>query len=420
VTAAWRGRPGDRLGPWTLEEPLGQGGFSEVWRARRSPRDPAFALKLVTHPEHVAQLRAEAESLARVRGPGIVSVHELDLLHDPPYLVMDLVPGGNLRQREARRRAPDVVRALETIEPLLEVLARVHREGVVHGDLKPENILLERDGSLRVADFGLSRRIAQRTATLSVSLSLEDARLAGTLDYMAPEQRAGQKPTAKSDVYACGVLLYELLTGVRPQGVFKLPGALSAAVPPAVDRLVACALAQDPRHRFATAGAMLRFLRAHPREEWKSLASAHRHLSGLLSGGSVASLAEPPLFLFSLALVVGPWWFMLFGFVGQEVVQPARAFLGSLLGVVATLAAYALVRPGLVARRGEMVRLQARLEQQIQTGRRWSGEEPDDDDDGLVRLTTLSPAGEDLRARVSRAQAGLEIRVRPRPPSSPT
>ena len=114
---------------------------------------------------------------------------------------------------------------------MLEILGRVHRDGVVHGDLKPENVLFQ-DGDLHLADFGLSRRIAQRSATLSVSLSLEDARLAGTLDYMAPEQREGEKPTPRSDVFAMGVILYELLMGERPQGVFAMPSKRHRGLPP--------------------------------------------------------------------------------------------------------------------------------------------------------------------------------------------
>lgn len=248
------------VGRWTLEEAIGRGGFSEVWRARSG--DEVVALKLLVHDVHGAALQKEATALGVVRGEGIVRTIEAGLDATPPYLALDLLAGGDLRARLAEaggRFRPS--EALLVVERILEVLARVHREGVVHADMKPENVLFDAEGSLHLSDFGLSRRISQQTATLSVSLSLADARLAGTLDYMAPEQREGAKPTPGCDVFAVGVILHELLLGERPLGVLAKPSERDEHLPPLVDRVLARALAANPRDRYPHAGAFLKDLR---------------------------------------------------------------------------------------------------------------------------------------------------------------
>ncbi len=295
MSAPFRGQADQLVGPYRLVKPLGQGGFSEVWRAQRGA-GPHVALKILLHPEHVAQLRQEASALAVVRGPGIVPVHDVALEHDPPYMALGLLEGGDLRSRlqgsiwtapvlnlhdPANRRLPPL-EAIGIFEKLLAILARVHQDGVVHGDLKPENLLFDAAGTLTVGDFGLSRRISQRSASLSVSLSLDDARIAGTLDYMAPEQRAGERPTTRSDVYAAGVILYEMLVGERPQGRFRMPCRVDRRIPPVVDRVVACALAEDARNRFPDAGAMLRWHRAGMASDWAELAVAFENVDRAL------------------------------------------------------------------------------------------------------------------------------------------
>ncbi len=362
---------GEQVGPWTLLSPVGRGGFSEVWRARSNLGEEA-ALKLLIHPEHVGQLRQEASALALVRGDGIVPIRAIGLDDDPPWIALTLLDGGNLRQRMRKELIAPASQILY-FERILDVLARVHREGIVHGDLKPENVLFTRGDQLFLADFGLSRRIAQRSASLSVSLSLEDARLAGTLDYMAPEQRAGDKPDARSDVYAAGVILYELLTGERPQGVFKMPSDLDPSLPPVVDRLIACSLAQDPRHRFASAGPMLAFLRAGVTSDWKELASAQRRLEALVRLSAAGQAHDGATTLKAAAIALGTMSIILAGtkqLGGAE--ELTRFFLGCLAGVLAVATVLRAARPWLAARFDAIVELKRKVELQIRTGGEWS------------------------------------------------
>ncbi len=373
-------KAGDRIGPWTLRRPVGRGGFSEVWvahldnpRLERPIHTGEAALKLLIHPEHRDQLRAEAAALSLVKGRGVVPIYDMDLAGDPPWIALELLHGGNLRVRMQAEMMPSTT-AISIFERILSILARVHREGIVHGDLKPENVLYGERNELLLADFGLSRRISQRSASLSVSLSLEDVRLAGTLDYMAPEQRSGEKPTTRSDVYACGVILYELLTRERPQGVFKMPSEIDRSLPPVVDRLIACSLAQDPRHRFASAGAMLAFLRAGVAGDWQELAKAHARLSTLAHSSHAAEAAQTEVLftamgieVATMAIVTSP---VSFPTAGEHI---TRFGAGAAVASGIFVASLPLVQPWLARRAATIYALRAQIEEQIKTGQRWKG-----------------------------------------------
>src|SRR5581483_11040214 len=204
--------------------------------------------------------------------PNIVRAMGFDPYADPPYLVMEYVPGVSLRQliSEKSLRIPDAVSIMRQV---LAGLSYAHKNGIVHRDIKPENILIHEraktdgyaaEGVVKVTDFGLGRA-ASKTAVGSIvySQSLGDdagKEIAGTLDYMAPEQRAGGDTDARADLYACGVVLYEMLTGERPAGT-DLPSDLNNSVPRHLDEAFKHSYARLEK-RFATADEFARALAA--------------------------------------------------------------------------------------------------------------------------------------------------------------
>jgi serine/threonine protein kinase len=264
--------PGVTLSGHLISAEIGAGGFSRVFRAEPVGGGPAVAIKVAVRSELVQALRAEGAVLRRLQGPRFVKILEEHLDDDPPYFVLELCEKGDLRARlekaEKRRLPPEEVEKLA--RGILEGVAFAHDEGVVHGDLKPENVLLDAAGAPKIADLGLSRahRLQLlRGAALEGSLATDsERRIRGTFDYLAPETRKGEEITPASDVYALGVLLYELLTGQRPLGVFPLPRALlgreGVTVSKALDRVIARALAHDTAERYPDASLMLADLEA--------------------------------------------------------------------------------------------------------------------------------------------------------------
>jgi serine/threonine protein kinase len=234
-----------------LEAMLGRGGMGEVWRARdRSGRPVALKLLLQTQEqsfEHLARFQREAAVLARLTHPNIVRLHEYGTAARTPYFTMKLIEGPTLRQMiSSRALAPH--ESLEVISCVGRAIDYAHRCGVVHRDLKPSNVML--DGTQpTVVDFGIALREGEQMTT--------QGSVMGTLDYMPPEQtRDSHAVDGRADTYALGMMLYELLCGELPRGLFKLPSERVAEVPPAVDDAIRQALASDPRDRFVTTGEL--------------------------------------------------------------------------------------------------------------------------------------------------------------------
>jgi len=264
--------PGVQLSGHLLSEEIGQGGFSRVFRAEPRGGGPAVAIKVAVRPELVTALREEGSVLRRLQGPRFVQILEEHFDEDPPYFVLELCEGGDLRAHldglEKKRLPPERVLALA--RGILEGVAFAHEEGVVHGDVKPENVLLTAAGEPKIADLGLSRarrrELLARKNEIDASIGTEKSKVRGTFDYLAPEVRAGGAITTRSDVYALGVLVYELLVGARPLGLFALPAAILAkegvTVAPELDRIVARALAHEPADRYEDAAQMLADLMA--------------------------------------------------------------------------------------------------------------------------------------------------------------
>ncbi|BBZ13451.1 protein kinase domain-containing protein [Mycobacterium branderi] len=252
-------------GRYRVAAKIATGGTSTVYRGVDERLDRPVALKVMDSryagdEQFLTRFRLEARSVARLKDPGLVAVYDQGLDARHPFLVMELIEGGTLRELLAERgpMPPHAVAAV--LRPVLGALAVAHHAGLVHRDVKPENVLISDDGEVKIADFGLVRAVAAAGIT-SASVIL------GTAAYLSPEQVRDGKATSRSDVYALGIVTYELLTGQTPfTGDSALsvayqrldtdvppPSARIAGVPTQFDTFVARATARDPARRFADA-----------------------------------------------------------------------------------------------------------------------------------------------------------------------
>ena len=245
-------------------ELLGRGGMGLVYKARQKSLNRLVALKILAperekDPSFARRFAVEAETLAKLGHPNIVTVHDFGQTDGLFYLVMEFVDGVSLRQvLQSGRMAPR--EALAIVPQICDALQYAHDHGIVHRDIKPDNILLDRRGHVKVADFGLARLVAARaqpagpaanffgTATLT-----EAGKIMGTPQYMAPEQK--ERPTEvdhRADIYALGVVLYQMLTGELPDKRLE-PPSKKVLVDVRLDEVVLRALEDDPARRYQQA-----------------------------------------------------------------------------------------------------------------------------------------------------------------------
>ena len=244
---------------------IAAGGTSTVYRGLDMRLDRPVALKVMDSryagdQQFLTRFQMEARTVARLKDPGLVAVYDQGLDARHPYLVMELIDGGTLRELLTERGPMPPHAVVAVLRPVLGGLAAAHRAGLVHRDVKPENILISDDGEVKIADFGLVRAVAAAKIT-STSVIL------GTAAYLSPEQVRDGDASPRSDVYAAGILVYELLTGRTPfSGDSALsvayqrletdvppPGSVITGVPAQFDELVECAAARDPADRYADA-----------------------------------------------------------------------------------------------------------------------------------------------------------------------
>jgi predicted Ser/Thr protein kinase len=233
-------------------EPLGAGGMGAVYKARQTNLDRLVALKVLPprdDPSFAERFTREARTLAKLNHPGIVQVYDFGRAGTHYYIVMEYVEGVNLRQA-GRSGQMTPAEALAVVPQICAALQFAHENGVVHRDIKPENILLDRNGQVKIADFGLAKLLG---ATGPVRLTGTHQAM-GTLHYMAPEQ--WEKPATvdhRADIYSLGVVFYELLTGELPLGRFAPPSE-KVHVDVRLDQVVLRALAKEPERRYQRAG----------------------------------------------------------------------------------------------------------------------------------------------------------------------
>ncbi|MDA3639751.1 protein kinase domain-containing protein [Mycobacterium xenopi] len=252
-------------GRYRVQAKIASGGTSTVYRGLDERLDRPVALKVMDaryagDQQFLTRFRLEARAVARLKHPGLVAVYDQGLDARHPFLVMELIEGGTLRELLVERGPMPPHAVVAVLRPVLGGLAVAHRAGLVHRDVKPENVLISDDGEVKIADFGLVRAVAAAKIT-SASVIL------GTAAYLSPEQVRDGDATASSDVYAVGILVYEMLTGRTPfSGDSPLavayqrldadvprPSTAIDGVPPQFDELVARATARDPADRYADA-----------------------------------------------------------------------------------------------------------------------------------------------------------------------
>jgi serine/threonine-protein kinase len=264
-------------GRYRLDAGIARGGMATVYRATDTRLERVVAVKvmravLADDPEFVARFTREARSAARLSSPDVVSVYDQgrDAATGAAYLVMEHVPGRTVRALLHEQGRLPAGQALALMEPVLRALAAAHAAGLVHRDVKPENLLLTTDGRLKVADFGLARAVETTTLTATTGLLL------GTVAYLAPEQVLDGRADPRTDVYAAGIVLWELLTGTPPYASdnplsvayrhvnedVPPPSTVVGGIPAAVDELVLRATRRDPAARPPDAGAFLAEVRA--------------------------------------------------------------------------------------------------------------------------------------------------------------
>ena len=327
--------PGARLGAYEIVGFLGAGGMGEVYRARDTRLERTVAIKilpeaLAADPQFRERFDREARTVSQLDHPHICAVYDVGEDAGTAYLVMQYLEGETLAARLERGALP-VAQALALAIQIAGALDAAHRAGIVHRDLKPGNIMLTKSGA-RLLDFGLAKVVAPAVATAGLSMApttpaalTEQGTILGTFQYMAPEQLEGREADARSDIFAFGCVLYEMLTGRKAfegKSHASLIGAImhaqpasvsaaGAATSPALDRIVAKCLAKDPEARWSSARDLADAL------SWTGEESA--------SGAAAAPVSQPaPL---------------------RRAFRPTALALLSLAFMGAGAAAYALLRP---------------------------------------------------------------------------
>ncbi len=322
---------GSKLGPYEIVAPLGAGGMGEVYRANDPRLGREVAVKVLpqavaSDPGRLRRFEQEARSASALNHPNILVVFDVGRQDGTSYLVTELLRGESLRERLAAGALPRR-RALEIAAEIARGLAAAHEQGIVHRDLKPENVFLTKDGGVKILDFGLAKLERPPASATAIGGAptvdqTEPGQLLGTAGYMSPEQARGEPATPRSDLFALGCILYEMLTGRRAFSRHSAVETMAAilrdeprplrevvpGVPAAVERLVAHCLEKEPAQRFQSAsdlafdldelaapGAAPTAPRARWRWGWPVVAAAVAAVAAVLLIVRPPRPASPPL-----------------------------------------------------------------------------------------------------------------------------
>jgi eukaryotic-like serine/threonine-protein kinase len=261
---------GHTLGHYRIRSKLGQGGMGEVFLAEDTRLKRDVALKTLSEvagaqPDRLARFAREAEAIAALNHPNIVTIYSFEEEDGLPFLTMELVDGQTLDETLPRGGMP-LGRLLEIAVTIADAVSSAHERGVIHRDLKPANVMLTREGRVKVLDFGLAKLAARDEPPGAAVTLTREGTLMGTLTYLSPEQLQGRPADARSDVFSIGIMLFELATGERPfvgqsgadvaSAILRDPppplASRRAGLPRQLDRIVEHCLEKDPERRFQT------------------------------------------------------------------------------------------------------------------------------------------------------------------------
>ncbi len=297
-------------GRYRLVELLGQGGMATIYRALDTQLGREVAVKLLRpeylrDPDFSSRFRQEAQNAASLSHPNVVTVYDYGEDPSGPFIVMEYVDGEDLATILRRNGALPPTQAARIAAAVARALAASHARGIVHRDVKPGNVLIGRDGRVKVVDFGIARAIAEAQMTLPGTTL-------GSVHYFSPEQARGENATNESDIFALGIVLYEMLTGTRPwegdsaagvalarlTGPVPDPALVRGSIPPDLAAITRKALARLPADRFASAAAMAEALEASRAPSATASAAAAGAAGGVAAGGIARSnptvVAYPP------------------------------------------------------------------------------------------------------------------------------
>src|SRR5580658_49195 len=269
---------GTKLGPYEVVSLIGSGGMGEVYKARdaRLGRDVAIKVlsnSIANESERLKRFEQEARAVAALNHPNILTIYEIETHDGNPYLVSELLEGETLQHR-LRDGALGVRKALDIAVQAANGVAAAHDKGIIHRDLKPANIFITADGRVKILDFGLAKLTQPETSPDVTQTNApeagpvtEEGVVLGTVGYMSPEQVRGKPADARSDIFALGTILYEMLSGKRAFQRDSSADTMAAIlkddppelagegkpIPPAVDRVVRHALEKNPAERFQSA-----------------------------------------------------------------------------------------------------------------------------------------------------------------------
>ena len=309
---------GTRIGQYEIVERLGGGGMAVVYRAVQQPLGREVALKalsseLFQDDGFVKRFETEAKTLAKLDHPNILPIYDFELNDGVAYLTMPLIRGGTLR--DVLNRGPlDTLTAWRYLREIGDGLQHAHDAGIVHRDLKPTNVLIHADGRAMLADFGLARGAGQPTHLTTIGLAI------GTPGYMAPEQVMGHDVDKRADIYAMGVLTFEMLTGRLPfigsnrmEVAYStvnapIPSAvkLNAALPDELDQLLARVLAKDPGQRPQSVKELLAQMARLPQRRAQAVAVVGAPPGVAVAPQRPAQVADPPTAASMRAIAAGP------------------------------------------------------------------------------------------------------------------